>query len=67
MRLRDLIVGDFVEEPSRRLGKGYVISIISNDGKRLPPMATVLWSDGTSTTRWQDDLILVEAQEYLIQ
>ena len=67
MRVRDLAIGDFVEEPSRMLGKGYVISIILNDGQRLPPMATVLWSDGTLTSKWQDDLILVESQEYLIQ
>jgi|APSaa5957512535_1039671.scaffolds.fasta_scaffold118678_3 hypothetical protein len=71
MRSRDLAVGDFVEERlcpiTDNKGKGYVISITSNEGQRLPLMATILWSDGTLTSKWQDDLTLVKTQEYLIQ
>ena len=67
MRDRDLAVGDFVKCLKNKDAKGLVVGIIPNEGQRLPPMAEVLWSDGSSTTRWQDDLTLVLDQQYLIQ
>ena len=67
MRDRDLKIGDFVKCLKNKGSKGLIVGIIPNEGVRLPPMAEVLWSDGTSTTRWQDDLTLVLDQQYLIQ
>ena len=66
MRDRDLTIGDFVKCLKNKGSQGLVVGIISNEGQRLPPIATVLWSDGTSTTRWQDDLTLVHNRQYLV-
>lgn len=68
MRNKKIRPGDFVRclKSEDLDAKGFVVST-SRVSKRLPPMATVLWSDGTMTTKWQDDLTLVSDQEYLIQ
>mgnify|MGYP001196331602 CR=1 FL=1 len=61
--------GDFVEELAGHFvddgdkgGVGYIVDVMQEIG--LPPMATVLWSDGRCTTRWQDDLTLIEVSEH---
>ena len=63
-RNKDFKVGDFVKCSRAEDSKGFIVDIVSRGS--LPLMATVLWSDGTSTTRWQDDLTLVRGQQYLI-
>ena len=69
MNNKSLKIGDFVEEltghfvdDGDRGGVGYIVDVMQQVG--LPPMATVLWSDGRCTTRWMDDLTYIEVPEH---
>ena len=69
MNDKPLKIGDFVEELTGRFtddgdngGVGYIVEVLERDG--LPPMATILWSNGSCTTRWQDDLTYVKVPEH---
>lgn len=69
--MNSIKTGDFVIdvpgslEDGHEAGVGLVVSTDVRQG--LPPLATILWSDGTSSIRWQDDLTVVEEHTYLIK
>lgn len=75
MKEVELQIGDFVIDdpgpPDHAPEDGYEAGIglvVSTDVRKgLPPLATVLWPNGTSSTRWQDDLTVVEGHTYLIK